>query len=65
MREEFLQLKGIPIEKQDLLDGYIDWMALRNLISTRPIDEEFCFASEPDARPSDFPRDVQHHFLST
>lgn len=64
MREEFRQLKGIPVEKQDLLDGYIHWMALHNLIRTRPIDEEFCFVPEPEARPSDFPRDVQHHFLA-
>ena len=64
MREEFRQLKGIPVEKQDLLDGYIDWMVLHNLIRTRPIDEEFCFVPEPEPRPSDFPRDVQHHFLA-
>lgn len=64
MREEFRQLKGIPVEKQDLLDGYIHWMALHNLIRTRPIDEEFCFVPEPEPRPSDFPRDVQHHFLA-
>lgn len=64
MREEFRSLKGIPLEKQDLLDGYIDEGAMYNLIHTYPIDEDFCYHPEPEPRPSDFPRDVQHHFLA-
>lgn len=65
MREEFHLIKGIPIENASYIDDYIDSGSLYNLIHTFPIDDEFIYHPMPKARPSDFPRDVQHHFLAT
>lgn len=65
MREEFHQIKGIPVEKESYLDDYIDSGSLYNLVQTYPIDDEFIYHPTPKARPGDFPHDVQHHFLFT
>lgn len=37
---------------------------MHNLIHTYPIDEDFCYHPKSERRPSDFPLDVQHHFLA-
>lgn len=64
-REEFRRIKGIPISKASYIDDYINLGSLMNLVQTYPIDDEFIYHPEPKARRSDFPRDVQHHFLAT
>ena len=58
------RIKGIPIAKASYIDDYIDLGSLMNLVQTYPIDDEFIYHPEPKARRSDFPRDVQHHFLA-
>lgn len=64
MRDEFKKLGGIPLKKEDLLDGYIDSHTIQNLIRTYPKDADWLYSEPQVSRPTDFPGFVHHHFCA-
>lgn len=64
MRDEFKKLGGIPLKKEDILEGYIDCHAFQNLIRTYPVDADWLYNELKESRSTDFPGFVLHHFCA-